>query len=146
MYINRVELAGYLVKKPEVRYLPSGTPVANARLGQTHRYQDSNQKWQEQTNWYSLSFYGELSKIALTYDKGDNLFLEGAIEQRQFTPKDGSQRTVTDIVVRHCHIIEAPRSGCEPASELEAAPRSEQSIQPSGAPQHDEPWPVSETA
>jgi single-stranded DNA-binding protein len=37
MQMNRVEIAGHLVKRPELRYLPSGTPVANARLGQTYR-------------------------------------------------------------------------------------------------------------
>src|SRR5919197_4547577 len=99
MYINRVEIAGYLAKKPETRYLPSGTPVANARLGQSYKYQDSNQKWNEHTNWHNLSFYGDLSKVAVTFEKGENLYVEGTIEQRQFAPKDGSSRTVTDIVV-----------------------------------------------
>jgi single-stranded DNA-binding protein len=46
----------------------------------------------------------------MTFDKGDNIFAEGSIEQRQFTPKkDGVQRTVQEIIVRACHII-CPRS------------------------------------
>lgn len=103
MQMNRVEIAGHLAKRPEVRYLPSGTPVANARLGQTYRFQDSNQQWQERTNWHSLSFYGDLSRIALTFEKGENVFVEGTIEQREFTPKDGSKRVVNEIIVRQCH-------------------------------------------
>jgi len=71
--MNRVEIAGHLAKRPEVRYLPSGTPVANVRLGQTYRFQDSSRQWQERTNWHSLSFYGDLSKIALTFDKVEAL-------------------------------------------------------------------------
>ena len=38
MQMNRVEIAGYIAKRPDVRYLPSGMPVANARLGQTYAF------------------------------------------------------------------------------------------------------------
>ena len=143
MYLNRVEIAGYLAKKPEVRYLPSGTPVANARLGQTQRYQDGNQQNQEHTNWHNLSFYGDLSKVALTFDKGDNLYVEGSIEQRQFTPKDGVQRTVTDIVVKHCHLIVAPRySGNASKPAEEAAAVNGHAGEHEGGAIHDDAWPV----
>ena len=107
MELNRVAISGYLVKKPEGRRLPSGTQVANVRLGQTHRYQDGNKQPQEHTNWHSLSFYGDLANTALTFEKGNHLYIEGSIEQRQFTPKDGSARTITEIVVRYCHLIAA---------------------------------------
>lgn len=112
MQKNRIEVAGYVAAKPApVRYLPSGTPVANVRLGESYAYKDTDGKPQKHTNWHSLSFYGDLSEIAMTLDKGDNLFVEGSIEQRQFTPKkDGIQRTVHEIVVRSCHII-APLRG-----------------------------------
>src|SRR5438477_66265 len=65
MQMNRVEVAGFLSKRPEIRYLPSGTPVANVRLGQSYRFQDGNKQWQERTNWHNLSFYGDLSAVAL---------------------------------------------------------------------------------
>jgi single-strand DNA-binding protein len=54
----------------------------------------------------SLSFYGDLSRVAASFEKGDNIFVEGTIEQRQFTPKgDGVQRIVHEVVVRNCHLI-----------------------------------------
>src|SRR5271165_4230848 len=109
MQMNRVEVAGHVAKKPEVRFLRSGLPVANVRLGQSYRFQDSSRQWQERTNWHSLSFYGDLSKVALTFEKGENVFVEGTIEQREFTPKDGSKRVVNEIIVRQCHLIAQPR-------------------------------------
>src|SRR5215475_5240571 len=115
MQMNRVEIAGYLAKKPEARYLPSGMPVANARLGQTYRFQDNSQQWHERTNWHNLSFYGDVSKIAATFEKGENLFVEGTIEQREFVPKDGVKRIVNEIVVRYCHVI-APRGTASAAN------------------------------
>ena len=110
MQKNRIEVAGYLAAKPEVRYLPSGTPVANARLGESYTFKDGQGKSQKHTNWHSLSFYGDLSSVAAAFDKGDNLFVEGSIEQRQFAPKnDGVKRTVHEIIVRSCHLIAQPK-------------------------------------
>src|SRR5215472_13431347 len=111
MQKNRIEVAGYLAAKPVVRYLPSGTPVANARIGESYMFKDGDGKPQKHTNWHGLSFYGDLSTFALTLDKGDNIFVEGSIEQRKFTPaKDGIERTIQEIVVRSCHIIAPPRA------------------------------------
>lgn len=109
MQRNRFEVEGYLGAKPALRSLPSGTQVANVRLAEGYRYQDGEGKWQQHTNWHNLSFYGDLSRVAMRFDKGDNIFIEGTIEQRQFKPKgDGVQRVVHEIVVRYCHLIAVP--------------------------------------
>jgi single-strand DNA-binding protein len=134
MQKNRIELAGYLAAKPEVRYLPSGTPVANARLAEGYRYKDRNDQIQEHTNWHSVVFYGELSEIALGFDKGDNVFVEGTLQTRKFTPRDGSQRTVYEVVARSAHQI-VRRSGKEPASD-NAPDRKEQAVP--GPQEHEE--------
>src|SRR5271166_6571535 len=105
MQMNRIEIAGFLASRPETRYLPSGTKVANARLGESHRYKGADNQAVTQTNWHSLTFYNSLADQALTYDKGTNLFIEGTVQQRKFTPKDGSERTVHEVIVQSCHII-----------------------------------------
>jgi len=117
MQKNRIEVAGYLASKPVRRFLPSGMPVSNVRLGETYTYKDSQGNTQKHTNWHNLSFYRDLADVALTYDKGDNLFVEGSIEQRKFTPaKDGVERTVHEVIVRNCHLVAPPRgtAGKEP--------------------------------
>jgi single-strand DNA-binding protein len=142
--MNRIEIAGYLARKPEIRYLPSGTPVANARLGQSYRYQDSNQKWNEHTNWHSLSFYGDLANVAVTFEKGENLYVEGTIEQREFTPKDGSTRTINEVVVRHCHGI-APSKQAAAATGSAAGNNTSATREAVPVPEdtnHDDDWPV----
>src|SRR5438046_1618861 len=83
-----------LAAKPELRYLPSGTKVSNARLGETYRYRDHEGQSLSHTNWHSLTFYDDLAELAVTYEQGENLFLEGTLQQRKFTPKDGVTRTV----------------------------------------------------
>ena len=149
MQMNRVEVAGHLAKKPEVRYLPaSGLPVANVRLGQTYRFQDNSQQWYERTNWHSLSFYGDLSKVALSFDKGENIFVERA-------PSSSAS-----LLRRTGPSVSLARSSCGTATSLlqraelcfSAAARSARSRMPQntesipdpeGAPlSHDEDWPV----
>ena len=105
---NRIEVSGFLAAKPARRYLPSGTAVATVRLGETYPYV-SQGKAEQHTNWHSLSFYGDLASLALTFDKGDHLFVEGCMEQRQFTPADGSKRMIWELVVHSCHLISEPR-------------------------------------
>jgi single-strand DNA-binding protein len=107
---NRIELAGFLASKPECRYLPSGTPVANVRMAEGYRYTDRNNQQQEHTNWHNLVFYGDLAEIALTYEKGDNIFVDGTLQTRKFTPKDGSPRTVYEVVARTTFVIAKPRT------------------------------------
>ncbi len=104
MQTNRFELSGYLAAKPTARSLPSGTVVANARLGQTYQYETKDGP-KKHTNWFNLAFYNELAEVALTYEKGDNVSLIGTVQQRQFTPKGGSPRTVFEVVVQRCHLV-----------------------------------------
>jgi single stranded DNA-binding protein len=78
MQKNRIELAGYLATKPEARFLPSGTKVANARLKESYRFTGTDGKQQTHANWHSLVFYGELADVALSYEKDDNLYIEGS--------------------------------------------------------------------
>jgi single-strand DNA-binding protein len=142
MQRNRLEVVGYLAAKPALRYLPSGTPVANVRLGESYRYQDGDGKPQQHTNWHNLSFYGDLSRVAMTFEKGDNIFVEGTIEQRQFTPKgDGVQRIVHEVVVRNCHLIAAPRGATAKGAAVTASEEPAIPDLQNGATDHDG-WPV----
>ena len=105
MQENFFIVAGYLGTKPEVRYLPSGTPVANVRVGQTMNFQEDG-KSKEHTNWFNLVFYGDqLAKVALTYEKGDNIHVTGGIEHRQWETSGGARRSVFEVSVRRCHRI-----------------------------------------
>ena len=122
MQKNSIEVSGWLASKPTVRYLPSGTPVASVRMGETYSYV-SQGKVEQHTNWHSLSFYGDLANLAATFDKGDHLFVEGSMEQRQFTPADGSKRMIWELIVHECHLIAdpRPRTAAPPTAEAVSA-------------------------
>ncbi|HEX7361951.1 MAG TPA: single-stranded DNA-binding protein [Bryobacteraceae bacterium] len=136
MQKNRIELAGYLVTKPEARFLPSGTKVAIARLKESYHYIGSDGKQQTHTNWHSLVFYGELADIALSYEKDDNIYVDGSLQQRKFTPADRVTRTVYEIHARSCHRIAAFRF------EREDSPDDAGDAPNSGGNYDDPSWPV----
>jgi single-strand DNA-binding protein len=144
MQKNRIELAGYLGGKPVVRYLPSGTPVANVRMAEGYRYTDRSGQEQEHTNWHSLVFYGDLADIAASFDKGDNIFVEGTLQTRQFTPKDNSTRTVYEVVARTVHQIAKPKVPNEAPADND--PQVQDSFVEPGVPQeldsNADVWPV----
>ena len=135
MQKNRIEIAGYLVAKPEGRFLPSGTKVANAKLKETYRFVSTDGKSQTHANWHSVVFYGELADVALTYDKDDNVYVEGSLQQRKFTPADGVTRTVYEVHARSSHQILTPDlARRQSVAEEEVANEGEL---------HDDPaWPV----
>ena len=130
---NRIEVTGYLTGRPSLRHLPSGTPVATVRLRETYPF-ISQGKAEQHTNWHSLSFYGDLANLAAALNKGDHLFVEGSMEQRQFTPADGTKRTIWELIVHGCHLIADPRP--RPA----APPPSEPASASDGQGQND--WPI----
>jgi len=127
MQKNRIELAGYLADKPQVRYMPSGTAVANVRMAEGYRYTDRNNQTQEHTNWHNLVFYGDLAEIALSYEKGENVCVEGTLQTRKFTPKDGSARTIYEVIARSVYLIARPRTAKEApadnAPQMEETPK-----------------------
>src|SRR6516225_7780924 len=106
MQENDLRLAGYLGSKPTIRYLPSGTKVANTRLGQTFRY-NKDGKPQEHTNWFNLAFYGDLAETAVKFEKGDNIYVHGSLDERRYIGSDKSPRRIYEVSVRKCHRISA---------------------------------------
>ena len=110
MQMNRIELAGYLGGDPQSRFLGSGTKVVTVRLAESYRFTGRDQKEQEHTNWHNLVFYGVLADIAEAFKKGDNVFVDGTMQVRQFTPADGHRRTHYEVVVRTAHAIAKSRA------------------------------------
>jgi single-strand DNA-binding protein len=141
MQMNRVELAGYVSAKADrLRYLPSGTKVANIRLGESYRYKGKDGQQVTHTNWHALTFYDQLADLAISFEKGDNLFVEGSFQQREFTPADGSKRTVHEVIVKNCHLI-APSRSCGRRDEA-TVPNGQQHPEISTEIHGDPSWPV----
>jgi single-strand DNA-binding protein len=96
--VNKVILIGNLGRDPEVRYLPSGDAVANLSVATTEVWKDKAGEKQEQTEWHRVAFFGRQAEICGEYlRKGGSVYVEGRLQTRKWTDKDGNERYTTEI-------------------------------------------------
>ncbi|MBI5314041.1 MAG: single-stranded DNA-binding protein [Methylocystis sp.] len=101
--VNKVILIGNLGRDPEVRTLPSGDRVVSFSVATTESWRDKNTgERKDRTEWHNVSIFNEnLGKIAEQYcRKGSKIYLEGQLQTREYTDKDGNQRKATDVVLQ----------------------------------------------
>jgi len=96
--VNKVILIGNLGRDPEVRYMPSGDAVATLNLATTEKWKDKAGEAQEQTEWHLVSFFGRQAEICGEYlRKGSSIYVEGRLQTRKYTDKEGVERYSTEI-------------------------------------------------
>ena len=98
--VNKVILLGNLGKDPEVKYTPSGAPVAKLTLATNERYKDKGGEWQDRTEWHNVVLWQRLAEIAGEYlKKGSKVYIEGRLQTRSWDDKQTNQkRYMTEIV------------------------------------------------
>lgn len=97
--VNKVILVGNLGKDPEVKYMANGEAVANISLATTEVWKDKNGEKQEKTEWHRIVFYRKLAEIVGEYcKKGKSIYVEGRLETRKWTDKNGVERYTTEII------------------------------------------------
>ncbi|PTN12993.1 single-stranded DNA-binding protein [Nitrosomonas aestuarii] len=97
--VNKVILIGNLGRDPETRYMSSGDAVTNITLATTEVWKDRNGEKQEKTEWHRVTFYRKLAEIAGEYlKKGRSVYIEGKLETRKWTDKNGMDRYTTEII------------------------------------------------
>jgi len=105
--VNKAILVGNLGRDPEVRYSPNGQAVANVTLATSESWKDktSGEK-QEKTEWHRVVFFGRLAEIAGEYlKKGAQIYVEGRLQTRKWTDKDGHDRYTTEIVANDMQML-----------------------------------------
>ncbi|OQW41713.1 MAG: single-stranded DNA-binding protein [Proteobacteria bacterium SG_bin4] len=111
--VNKVILIGNLGKDPETRYMSNGDAVTNITLATTDTWKDKNGEKQEKTEWHRVTFYRKLAEIAGEYlKKGRSVYVEGRLETRKWTDKNGMERYTTDIIATDMKMLGSrPGSG-----------------------------------
>jgi single-strand DNA-binding protein len=103
MSYNKVTIIGNLGQDPETRYTPTGTMNVQFSVATSRRYNDREGQQQESTTWFRVTAWGRLAE---TLDKlsqsgalvkGRQVFVEGRLEQREFTGRDGQSRASLDV-------------------------------------------------
>lgn len=101
--VNKVILVGNLGKDPEVRRMQDGRPVVNLSVATSESWRDkATGERKEKTEWHRVVIFNEgLAKVAEQYlKKGAKVYLEGQLQTRKWTDKDGNEKYSTEVVLQ----------------------------------------------
>ena len=135
--LNKVHLIGRLGRDPEIHYMPNGDAVCNFSIATSESWKDQSGQKQEHTEWHAITLYRRLAEIAGQYlKKGSLIYLEGKIQSRKYTDKQGTERTAYEIVCHEMKMLGGKAEGAErqntpplpPAQQQTAAPMPQDEI------------------
>ena len=107
--VNKVILLGNLGRDPEVRFTQGGTPVANFTMATTERWNDPSGEKKEKTEWHRIVVWGKQAEIAGEYlRKGRPVFVEGSLQTREWTDRDGNKRYTTEVRAQRLQLLGRP--------------------------------------
>jgi single-strand DNA-binding protein len=102
--LNKVQIIGNLGKDPEVRHTNDGRAIVNLTVATSENWKDKNTgEKKEKTEWHRVVIFNEgLAKVAEAYlKKGSTVYLEGQLQTRKWTDKDGVEKYSTEIVLQN---------------------------------------------
>jgi single-strand DNA-binding protein len=127
MNVNKVMLVGRLTRDPEVRTTTSGQSVTSLSLATNNFWTDKSGQKQERTEFHSVVLWGRQGEVAGQYlTKGQECYIEGRLQTRSYTGKDGLERKVTEVVGEVMQLGSRPQGGGQSAdgSRRSYAPRA----------------------
>ena len=96
--VNRVHLLGRLGQDPELRQTQGGQPVTNLNLATNASWTKDGER-HERTEWHQVVVWGNQAEQCARYlTKGRLAYVEGRIQSREYTDRDGAQRRAFEIV------------------------------------------------
>jgi single-strand DNA-binding protein len=101
--VNKVILVGNLGRDPEVRRTTAGDPIVNFSIATSESWRDkASGERKERTEWHRIVIFNEnLAKVAEQYlRKGSKVYIEGQLQTRKYTDKDGQERQSTEVVLQ----------------------------------------------
>ncbi|MBQ1989111.1 MAG: single-stranded DNA-binding protein [Clostridia bacterium] len=116
---NLVVLTGRLTADPELKTTPNGVPVTSFSIAVNRNYRAGEE---QQTDFINIVAWRQRAEFITKYfNKGSLIGIEGSIQTRRYTDKNGNNRTAFEVVVNNAHFVESKRDGApaamnEPAS------------------------------
>ncbi len=108
--VNKVILLGNLGRDPETRYTTGGDAVTNLRIATSEQWKDKSGEKQERTEWHTVVLFGRQAEIAGEYlKKGRSVYIEGRLQTRKYTDKEGVEKYSTEIVADRMQLLGSGR-------------------------------------
>jgi len=121
--VNRITITGNLGAEVDARFTGNGRIVSNFSVAVNQSYRNSDGDIVKAVEWFRVVAWDKLGEICNEYlGTGSRVYIEGRLQQRKYTAKDGSERIAVEIIASEMTILSAPP---EPKSEPVAAPAVE---------------------
>ena len=121
--MNYVSMIGRLTKTPDIRQTNTGKNVCSFTLAVNRRYKDADGK--TTADFFSVQAWEKLAELCVRYlDKGSKVFVSGELRNRSYEAKDGTKRTVTEIIASEIEFL-SPKSESAPAGSAAVPPVEE---------------------
>lgn len=101
--VNKVILVGNLGRDPEIRSTQDGREIANLAIATSESWKDRNSgERKEKTEWHRVVIFSEgLVNVVKNYlKKGAKVYIEGQLQTRKWTDKDGQEKYSTEVVLQ----------------------------------------------
>ena len=109
--LNRIIIMGRLARDPELRRTQTGTPVASFRLAVDRDFKDRN-TGEKATDWIDVVAWRQTAEFVSRYfTKGRMAVVEGRLQMRDWTDKDGNKRTSAEVVADNVYFGDSRRDG-----------------------------------
>ena len=135
-------LIGNVGQEPQVRYIDQNLCVAQLKLATTEKGYTLQNGTQvpDKTEWHTVIFWRKQAEYVERYvHKGDKLYVEGKLQYRRWTDKQGNDRTVVEIMVENFEFLGTPKH--EQAQGTSSEPQPITPSTPSAAPPQDGEYP-----
>jgi single-strand DNA-binding protein len=132
---NRIILIGRLTRDPELRYVPSGAPVASFTLAVDRPFRD--QQGNRETDFIDIVAWRKLAEQVSQYmSKGRMVAVEGRLQIRSYETQDGQKRKVSEVVADGIRFLDRGKT----APGAEAPAPAQEVAAPSGTEDEDVPF------
>ncbi len=116
--LNRIFLIGNLTRDPELRYVPSGTAVANFTVACNRVYVLQSGEKKEEVSFIRTVVWGRRAEVCGEYlSKGSPVFVEGRLRIRSWKAADGQNRSTTEVIASSVQFLGSSKSKQPPKSE-----------------------------
>ena len=111
---NLVVLTGRLTADPELKTTSNGTSVVSVSIAVARRYRAGEER---QTDFINIVAWRSSAEfISKYFKKGSLIGIEGSIQTRRYTDKNGNNRTAFEVVANNVQFVESKRDGAPAAS------------------------------
>ena len=109
--LNKIFIMGRLTRDPELRRTQSGTPVASFRLAVDRDFKDKS-TGERSTDWIDVVAWRQTAEfVSRFFTKGRMAIVEGRLQMRDWTDKDGNKRTSAEVVADNVYFGDSKRDG-----------------------------------